>query len=87
MGEILIEGSGTLSNVFGRLGNETGGSGTIMVDGGGSQWTNSGSVLIGDQVAGTLTIQNGGTVTNGLTSGYYTGAALGHGANATGTVI
>jgi len=58
---------GTISGHFGnsRYG-PTGpfGTGTVMVDGAGSSWTNSSTLLIGDSGEGRLDITNGGQVSN-----------------------
>ena len=37
-------------------------AGTVTVTGAGSNWTNAGTVVVGGQGTGTLTIQDGGTV-------------------------
>ena len=37
----------------------------MTVTGAGSTWTNSGTVVVGGQGTGTLTIQDGGTVNSG----------------------
>jgi T5SS/PEP-CTERM-associated repeat protein len=42
--------------------------GTVTVTGDGSKWTNSGFVAIGDSGKGTLTVEDGGSVSN--TDGY-----------------
>ena len=47
------------------VGNLPGGLGTVTVTGAGSSWSNAGSVVVGGQGTGTLTIQDGGTVNSG----------------------
>ncbi|MES2028025.1 MAG: autotransporter outer membrane beta-barrel domain-containing protein, partial [Pseudomonadota bacterium] len=66
-GTLTIQNGGTLSNaVFGVLGFNAGSTGTATVDGVGSAWTNSGDLYLGFNGAGTLTIRNGGAVSNGI---------------------
>ena len=54
-------------------------SGTVTVDGTGSSWANSGSLVVGNSDTGTLTIRNGGAVSN-------TNADIGNFPDGTGTV-
>ena len=61
-GTLTIQSGGTVSNVFGAVGNLPGSQGTVTVTGAGSTWTNTGTVMVGGLGTGTLTIQNGGTV-------------------------
>ncbi len=64
-GTLTIRNGGTVSNTgLGYLGNNAGSTGTVTVDGAGSTWTNSGDLVVGDSGTGTLTIQNGGAVSN-----------------------
>lgn len=70
----LIVGSNTI------LGQESTGIGALEVIGTGSTWSNNFFAIIGQEGTGSLTIADGGTVTNGL------GAYLGAFADATGTV-
>jgi T5SS/PEP-CTERM-associated repeat protein len=67
-GTLNISAGGTVSNVNGYLGSDTGAVGTVNVDGAGSTWTNSGTLTIGRNGGGTLDISNGGVVSN--TAGY-----------------
>lgn len=60
-------------------GNSDRSSGSVTVDGAGSQWTNSGTLTIGNH--GSLTISQGGTVTS---SGQ---VVIGNGTGGTGAVI
>jgi T5SS/PEP-CTERM-associated repeat protein len=63
-GRLTIENGGTVSNAAGQVG-----TGTVIVDGAGSTWTNSGNLLLGGSFnSGTLTIQNGGSVSNASVS-------------------
>jgi T5SS/PEP-CTERM-associated repeat protein len=79
IGTVTIQNGGAVSNAaFGFLGYNSGSTGTVTVDGAGSSWTNSSDLLVGDSGAGTLTIQNGGKVSNVV--GY-----LGVNASSTGT--
>ncbi len=72
-------GSGTLSISDGSavaskyglscyVGNGTGSTGMVTVDGAGSTWTNSGSLQVGNSGSGTLSITDGGAVSSN--SGY-----------------
>jgi T5SS/PEP-CTERM-associated repeat protein len=66
-GTLTIQNGGTLSNaVLGVLGHNAGSTGTATVDGAGSSWTNSGDIYVGNFGTGTLTIRNGGAVSNGI---------------------
>ncbi|HEY4075871.1 MAG TPA: hypothetical protein VGM26_02965, partial [Rhizomicrobium sp.] len=68
-GTLNILAGGTVSNHIGNIGNQSGGTGTVLVsgtDGNGhvSTWTSSAQINIGNLTGstGTLTIQNGGKV-------------------------
>ncbi|MFK4498602.1 T5SS/PEP-CTERM-associated repeat protein [Bradyrhizobium japonicum] len=66
-GTLTIQNGGTMSNsVLGVLGHIAGSTGTATVDGAGSSWTNSGDLYLGNGGTGTLTIRNGGAVSNGI---------------------
>ncbi|UFS78561.1 autotransporter domain-containing protein [Tardiphaga sp. 37S4] len=79
-GTLTIQNGGAVSNAgFGYLGFTAGSTGTATVDGAGSSWTSSSVLILGDSGTGTLTIRNGGTVSN--VAGY-----LGSLAGSTGTV-
>ena len=61
-GNLEISNGGTLSIDWNAiLGDKSGGSGTVTVDGEGSSWTAAGSVGVGGDGAGMLTIRNGGS--------------------------
>ena len=68
-GALTIQSGGTLSNTAGIIGNNAGSTGTVIVDGAGSTWTNSGTLDVGSHGNGTLTIRNGAAVVAG-TTGY-----------------
>ena len=55
-----------MSNGYGFIGADPGSTGAVTVDGAGSTWTNSGDLYVGNSGTGTLTIRNGGTVSNGF---------------------
>jgi T5SS/PEP-CTERM-associated repeat protein/autotransporter-associated beta strand protein len=64
---LSITNGGKVSNSDGYIGFGGTGSGTVIVDGTGSTWTNSGNLYVGGSntgpgVTGILRIQNGGTV-------------------------
>lgn len=68
-GQLDITAGGTVTNDFGTIGYGAGSNGTVIVsgaDGSGnaSTWTNSGELVIGQSGAGSLSILNGGTVSN-----------------------
>lgn len=74
-GIVNILNAATLSTATASVGaaaslNGAGGAGTLTVDGAGSAWTNSGELIVGDNVGGVgvLKIRNAGVVTvgNGL---------------------
>ena len=48
------------------LGDDRGSIGAATVDGAGSNWTSGGNLSIGNSGNGTLTIRNGGVVSNTL---------------------
>ena len=57
-----ITGGGRIESSFGIVGRELSSTGTVNVDGSGSEWTNSGSLDIGDLGLGTLNITGGSKV-------------------------
>lgn len=61
---IFVEGGGTMSSTGARLGTLETGFGRVSVDGAGSGWTNTGSLVLGDFGNGRLTVANGAGVTN-----------------------
>jgi len=64
-GEMTISDGGAVSNSYGFIGTQNGGSGKVTVTGPGSTWTNSDQLILGNNAStGTLTIANGGTVIN-----------------------
>ena len=52
------------------IGNVAGSQGAVLVTGAGSSWTNFGLLSVGTSGTGTLTIANGGVVSNGGASGF-----------------
>lgn len=80
-GTLTIRNGGTVSNAnIGYLGFVAGSTGTATVDGAGSAWTSSSTLVVGYSGTGTLTIQNGGKASN---VGH---AFLGNNAGSTGTL-
>ena len=80
-GILTIQNGGTVSNVFGAVGNLAGSNGMVIVTGEGSSWTNSGTIVVGGVGKGILTIQNGATVSSAG------GGSVGLNAGSQGTVI
>ncbi len=79
-GMLVITNGGTLSDVFGTIGNLSGALGTVTVTGAASNWSTAGTLVVGGLGTGTLTIQNGGTVNSGG------GGSVGQSAGSTGIV-
>ncbi|OJU06198.1 MAG: hypothetical protein BGN87_13100 [Rhizobiales bacterium 65-79] len=78
-GTLAISGGGSVSDTFGAIGNDTGSDGAVTVDGEGSTWTNTSSLVVGNSGAGTLGITNGGNVSSD-------GGSIGDGAGSIGAV-
>ncbi|WP_210210908.1 beta strand repeat-containing protein, partial [Rhizobium leguminosarum] len=79
-GALNIQNGGTVSNVdTGIVGNTAGSNGVVTVNGVGSTWTNSSSLMVGQSGTGSLTVSNGGAVSNAGD------AALGFMSGSTGT--
>ncbi|MEO3998873.1 hypothetical protein [Mesorhizobium sp. CAU 1732] len=74
-GALSIEGGGTVTTTVGVLGLTSASTGTAMVTGLGSTWTNSDVLIVGVQGSGTLIIEEGGAVSN-------TDAYIGHASGA-----
>lgn len=81
-GVLNIRQGGQVVNdyAFGVIGDNAGAMGEVLVDGVGSQWLIGRDLYVGDDGTGTLTIVNGGAVTNA-------GTSIGDGATGVGTVI
>jgi T5SS/PEP-CTERM-associated repeat protein len=80
-GVLTIRNGGAVSNGSdGHIGANAGATGTVTVTGAGSSWTNAGTLSVGEAGTGTLTIANGGAVSN-------TTATIGTNAGATGTAM
>jgi T5SS/PEP-CTERM-associated repeat protein len=70
-GTLTINKDGTVTGFFGAtLGNQSGSQGTVTVNGGTLNVTTglSGILLVGENGIGTLTIENGGTVTDAFSA-------------------
>lgn len=92
-GALTITNGGHVTSLEARIGDvDSGGTGTVVVDGVGSTWTNYDHMHLGTLATGTLTIRNGAHVDNDddLDIGAYgrlnIGAALGQTAVAAGTL-
>ena len=81
-GTLIIQNGGAVSNRYGIVAGYFGSTGAATVDGAGSTWTNSQDLSVGgsgngnpNSVRGTLTISNGGAVSNiGGTIGFDSGS-------------
>ena len=80
IGMLAIPNGGTLTDFGGFVGNLPGSQGMVTVSGAGSRWTNTGTIVVGGQGAGTLIIREGGTVNSGG------GGSVGLSVGSTGTV-
>ncbi len=78
-GMFTVTDGATVSNAIGTIGDSSGSTGTVTVNGAGSTWTNLGNLRVGRLGTGTLNIKNGGTVSN-------LNGVLANGPSATGTV-
>lgn len=85
-GTLNITKGGTVSDSDATVGEGSGSTGVVLVDGPGSTWSHDGAITIGEnaKATGTLTISNGGAVISG---GNGAGSILGHNPTSTGTVI
>ena len=64
-GALTVQNGGTVTDLRGFIAALSGSSGTVTVTGPGSTWTNNGQeLLVGDFGTGTLTVQNGGRVSD-----------------------
>ncbi|OQM76537.1 autotransporter outer membrane beta-barrel domain-containing protein [Manganibacter manganicus] len=64
-GGLVIKDRGAATSVNTTLGQGDRSFGSVTVTGGGSTWTNSGYLHVGEHGTGTLTIEDGGAVTTG----------------------
>jgi outer membrane autotransporter protein len=65
-GTLTVSNGGTVNNTTGNIANNSVSStGNVTVTGAGSTWTNSFVLTVGEMGTGTLTVSNGGTVSNG----------------------
>ena len=85
-GSISVTNGGTLTSApsigaGAYLGYNTGSTGSVTIDGTGSKWTNTGSLIIGGSGAGTLNITNGSSVSATGTTTVGTQGVINFGAN------
>lgn len=59
---LTINNGGTAYDTLGSIADTSGATGTVLVDGNGSLWSNTGDLRVGYRGSGTLTVQNGGLV-------------------------
>ena len=79
VGTVNVTGTGRVTHTGVRVGNITGSTGNLSIDGMGSQVTGSGLTFVGGGGIGTLNITNGGKYVGGIT-------AMGSTATGNGTV-
>ena len=63
-GTLAIQNGGAVTDGIGFIGNHPGSTGAVTVDGTGSRWTNLIQLSVGESGIGTLTITDGGVVSN-----------------------
>lgn len=73
-GTVVVSDGGSVANYRGHIGSAAGQTGTVVVSGPDSSWTNSSHIYVGESGEGTLTIADGAAVSNaagtiGLNSG------------------
>jgi T5SS/PEP-CTERM-associated repeat protein len=78
-GRMLISEGGVVHSGTGQIGRGVGQNGVVLVDGPGSQWTNSDLLLVGRFGNGTLTVRNRGRVSSAF-------ARIGNSAGSTGAI-
>ncbi len=78
-GTLTVDGGSGLLSLYGYIGNNSGSTGTVTVDGAGSTWSNISELYVGNSGSGTLNITNGGTVSNNY-------CYIGNNSGSTGTV-
>lgn len=59
-GHLNIEDGGEVTSALGVVGFFSGATGTVLVEGSGSKWTNSAQLYISYEAAGTVTVRDGG---------------------------
>ncbi|MGD9127120.1 MAG: hypothetical protein PVH19_07045, partial [Planctomycetia bacterium] len=62
-GMMNITDSGSVQSGYGYIGNQTGSTGSVSIDGLGSRWLNQNSLHVGGLGSGTLSVTNGAWVT------------------------
>jgi T5SS/PEP-CTERM-associated repeat protein len=78
-GLLNIMGGGQVNDFESIIASQAGSSGSVMLSGVGSAWTNRGELIVGGDSTGMLTIANGGQVSDGS-------SIIASGPSATGTV-
>jgi fibronectin-binding autotransporter adhesin len=75
-GDLAISNAGVVDSTVTIVGANGGSSGTVTVDGSGSDWINSNYLYLGNSGSGSLSITNAGTVTTADANvGYYSGGS------------
>lgn len=68
IGTLTITNGGTVADVNARVGNAAGATGSVRVDGAGSQWLTANALLLGYGGTGALAVTNGGSVVAAATA-------------------
>ena len=76
-----VQSGGTVKSAIGTLGMAAGSNAVATIDGAGSSWSVTGDLTVGVFGTGTLTVSNGGTLTNGKINANAS-AYIGYGSNA-----
>lgn len=63
-GSLMVESGGSLISDATNIGLSAGSTGVVTIDGGGTNWTNTGHLYVGVDGHGTLNITNGASVTS-----------------------
>ena len=86
-GTMEITNGGAVETSNAQVGSSAGSTGSVTVDGSGSQWTNTNTMFVSIHGTGTLTISNGGTVLAPTVSIAGLVGLPGFASDGTGTVI
>ncbi|MBA3484521.1 MAG: hypothetical protein H0T51_22180, partial [Pirellulales bacterium] len=63
-GRMVVNAGGTVSSSLGTIAAVSGVSGSVLVEGAGSTWNNTGQISVGHNGSGTLEVRNGGRLSS-----------------------